>query len=91
MSVCDQCLMYPCSDNRKKIWGSCPAFILKTAKPITNYDRLIRKTPEEMARTIVEWLADAAEICGEDRKTFDLAAAEKYALDWLKSPVEEHT
>lgn len=58
-------------------------------KPMTHYDRLVSKTPEELAKTIVGWLADAAELCGENRQEFDIPKAEEYTVSWLKSPAEE--
>lgn len=61
----------------------------KERKPMTNYDLLISKTPEELAKTIVGWLADVAELCGENRQEFDFTKAEEYAVSWLKSPMEE--
>lgn len=36
----------------------------KPRKPITNYDRLISKTPEEMAAQIVEWIEGVDPVCG---------------------------
>lgn len=47
----------------------------KERKPQTNYDRLVSKTPEELA----EWL---------DNNTSNFPIYFDW-LDWLKSPVEE--
>lgn len=62
-------------------------------KPLTNYDLLIRKTPEEMA----EWMAknqdcyacvysDDEGRCIKARKG---RHCQEILLDWLKSPAEE--
>ena len=69
---------------------SCPLYTpKKESKQQTNYERLISKTPEQLAKTIVGWLADAAELCGENRQSFDIPKAEEYTISWLKSPAEE--
>lgn len=47
----------------------------------TNYDRLISKTPEELALFIHNAEAQAADIGGAD-------TVESW-INWLKSPVEE--
>ena len=90
-----KCDFYPSTDVRP-ITTSVAHYTLDLgsgtirAKPIiTNYDLLISKTPDELAKTIVGWLADAAELCGENRQEFDFTKAEEYAVSWLKSPVEE--
>ena len=50
----------------------------KPRKPMTNYDRLISKSPEELA----EWLSDVAGwLSGYEGKVHPI-------LKWLKSPVE---
>lgn len=68
--------------NLNDLWGGC---IWSGSKPQTNYDLLISKTPEELAKIIVD---DWCEIvcgspCGCDGK------CEEKTLLWLKSPVEE--
>lgn len=50
-------------------------------KPITNYDRIVSKTPEELA----EYLANVA----YDLWAMFVADPKKMWLDWLKSPAEE--
>lgn len=50
-------------------------------KPMTNYDRLISKTPEELA----EYLSS---ICYDFWKMF-VDDPKKMWLDWLKSPVDD--
>lgn len=75
MSVCDTCAHYPCSDNRKKIWGSCPAYAVKSTPVKTMYDRLVSMTPKEMAL----WFA----------KTFGDAEDYRMWMRWLSSPISE--
>ena len=53
----------------------------KPTKPTTNYDRLIRKTPEEMAR----WIADELIEPGYYAK----GQAYELWLGWLKQEVSE--
>ena len=53
----------------------------KERKPMTNYDLLISKTPEELALFIHNAEAQAADIGGAD-------TVESW-LDWLKSPVDK--
>jgi hypothetical protein len=53
----------------------------KNYKPITNYDRIISKTPEELARDLAihvgcNMCPGWSVTCGEE--------CEKYWLDWLK-------
>lgn len=90
-SLCDNCV------NTKCVWRAptgdgdppvmfCPS---KIEKAQTHYDMITNASPEELSKIIVGWLADAAEICGYDRKSFDIEGAEKYAIDWLKSSIEE--
>jgi hypothetical protein len=61
-----------CSDVYIKT-GDHPAF--QYAKPITNYDRIISKTPEELA----EWIEDIA-----PHQSFAFFLNGKTWLDWLK-------
>ena len=58
MNVCDTCEHYPCSDNRKKRWGSCPAYMLKSTPVKTMYDRLVSMTPNEMALWFAKTFGD---------------------------------
>lgn len=58
MSICDTCSHYPCSGNRKKIWGSCPAYMLKSTPAKTMYDRLVSMTPNEMALWFAKTFGD---------------------------------
>jgi hypothetical protein len=67
-----------CSDVYIKT-GDHPAF--QSAKPITNYERLIRKTPEEMAA----WIADHPVVSEYDENN----PQHKAWLDWLKQEVDE--
>lgn len=89
--------LYPCvnctedgyckkfSDEEVTSW--CVQSPCKYEKP-SNADRIRAMSDEELAKTIVGWLADAAELCGENRQEFDLPKAEEYAVSWLKAPVE---
>ena len=58
---------------------------------ITNYDRLISKSPEELAEKWLDLIACTD--CPVDKSECDMAwnKCSKAALDWLKSPVEEGT
>ena len=63
----------------------------KERKPQTNYDRLISKTPEELAVICEDacpphW-HECPPIKGEEMEL--KSACQKCWLDWLKSPVEE--
>lgn len=58
-------------------------------KPVTNYDRIISKTPEELARRIAARTACMDCILLEEckRRTERRRCVDMW-LDWLKSPVE---
>ena len=56
--ICDSCEKYPCSADETKLMLSCPAYSPKP-KPITNYDRIVSKSPGELA----EWLAEVLFHC----------------------------
>lgn len=63
-------------------------------QPMTNYDRLISKTPEEMAKYIACVLQyREGDVCPPTHKCAVDKSCEKCWLDWLKSPenVEEQT
>ena len=61
--------------------GTGPAWnCKKRIKPITNYERLIRKTPEEMAA----WIADHPVVSEYDENN----PQHKAWLEWLKTEVE---
>ena len=69
----------------------------KNYKPLTNYDRLISKTPEEMAQAIEEFSYDVV-TCPKDKchlepmspyDSLDRNECRKCWLKWLKSPVED--
>ena len=93
--LCDYCEKFPCTEDECKLTFRCPAFSPKP-NPITNYDLLISKTPEELA----EWIADILNHC-ENKKPEELCrmSCPLYKCcndqpsdnieDWLKSPVEE--
>lgn len=76
--ICDSCEKYPCSADETKLMLSCPAYSPKP-KPITNYDLLIRKTPEELA----EWLCDIAGWLSEYEGRMHPI------LEWLKQEVSD--
>ena len=65
----------------------CPSY-----KVLTNYDRLISKTPEEMARRIAARTACMDCILLEEcnRRTGRRRCVDMW-LDWLKSPAEVET
>lgn len=57
-----------------------PPFYAPTSKPIvTNYDRIISKTPEEMAA----WIADHPVVSEYDENN----PQHKACLEWLKTEV----
>lgn len=67
-----------------------------TPKPMTHYDRLISKTPEELAQAIEEFSYDVV-TCPKDKchlermspyDSLDRNECRKCWLAWLKSPVE---
>ena len=71
---CAACARYG-ADNDPTMWE---------AKPMTNYDRLISKTPEELARYYAKRIARCY---GCQAMTEDDCF--ECQLDWLKSPAEE--
>ena len=79
--------MYNCHKCKYEITAECVPRSQKMGYPkcyqsvLTNYDRLISKTPEELA----EYLSS---ICYDFWKMF-VDDPKKMWLDWLKSPVEE--
>lgn len=61
-------------------------------KPVTHYDLIISKTPEELA----EWIAQIADCCGNDYcgkscplHTLCWSKCSASTLDWLKQEVKE--
>lgn len=63
-----------------------PPFYAPTSKPIvSNYDRIISKTPEELA----DWLGDT-DACppGECKHIYDDVDCPECWLDWLKQDAE---
>lgn len=61
-------------------------------KPVTNYDRLVSKSPEELA----EWVSKLADCCSNDYcgRSCPLHAlcwskSNETALDWLRQEAEE--
>lgn len=73
--------------NLSDLWGGC---IWSSNKPMTNYDRIISKTPEELA----EWMAinTSCFFCKVKNKnicSLDGGTCTEEWLSWLKSPVEE--
>ena len=63
---------------------------LNYPKPQTNYDRLISKTPEELAKFITG--IDLCELlCGSPLVCDGYWCCEQKMLSWLKSPVEVET
>lgn len=60
-------------------------------KPITNYDLLIRKTPEELAELFESWIQDCGcnnvpclGPCKENIKKYGDKSCQECWLDWLK-------
>ena len=69
MSDCRKCADFEwCAENEE-----CGLF---KPKPQTNYDRIISKTPEELA----EWVTTKGRTFGEEYEGY------MSLLDWLKSP-----
>ena len=97
MSKCDVCINKKYCANHLDARTMCPQtdYVLFTPSYKTNYDRLISKTPEELA----EWLADILNHC-ENKRPEELCrmSCPLYKCcndqpsdnieDWLKSPVE---
>lgn len=76
--ICDNCEKYPCSADETKLMLSCPAYSPKP-KPITNYDRIISKTPEELAEYLF------IKTCEDGFPQF---TTKNDWLDWLKQEAE---
>ena len=89
--LCKKCHSETCwNAGRDTYITSCSVFV--PPKPVTNYDLLIRKTPEELAKWIVE-IADCDEC--EEMHGFRMcdAAPDKACEDcwagWLMQEAEE--
>lgn len=69
-------------------WWDCE---FQNRKPITNYDRIISKTPEELAdflyATWKEQDAFKKDVC---ERCPDTSCQPKCWLDWLKQQTEDH-
>lgn len=89
MSLCDNCINYPCTDGMSVMLKSCPAFS-QIPKPPTNADRIRSMTDEELA----EWIAKISD-CGECEVCSHvkcMASEESCACawrDWLKQEVSD--
>ena len=75
--------------NLSDLWGGC---IWSSSKPQTNYDRLISKTPEELAELIGDNID--CNICKEKHSADGCPRTDEkdcYGvwLDWLKSPADK--
>ena len=93
MANCVTCKADCISAGQHRVNTSCISYVPKDyPKPITNYDRIISKTPEELAKWIVE-IADCDEC--EEMHGFRMcdAAPDKACEDcwagWLKQEVKE--
>ena len=86
-SICDICDYYPCSDNDAPKNVRCPKVVLGLVSTpvITNYDRLVSKTPEGLAKTICRFMADCYSCPGKKGCNWDLGDG---LLKWFKAPVE---
>lgn len=78
---------YPCKPTQPEC-GEC-----EFAKPQTNYDLIISKTPEELADSFASRCCPVKYEyynCGEiNKKEFSWEDCKSCWLDWLKAPVEE--
>ena len=55
-------------------------------KPVTNYDRIVSKSPEELAKWLTSFVANTIKDCG----LYTLSRRyEEDALNWLKKEVKE--
>lgn len=54
-------------------------------KPLTHYDCLISKTPEEMA----EWINNNSCLCAPGKEPCEDGECEECWLDWLRQEAEE--
>lgn len=86
-TLCDRCNNAPfCLLN----FDGKPCRKVRTVEP-TNYDLLISKTPEGLAKWMV-WYGNNGITCKfEDFDIVECGYGPEYdsAIDWLKSPVEE--
>ena len=88
MANCVTCKARCENAGQHRVKTDCVSYISKDyPKPQTNYDRLISKTPEELARFVTR--EDLCALtCGEPCIPCD-GACERHMLEWLKAPVEE--
>lgn len=82
MSDCRQCADFEwCVDHE-----DCGLF---KPKPMTNADRLISKTPEELADYLIRDVeAEAVRRCGRYLTAGEIDRAVNDCVSWLKAPVE---
>ena len=76
----------------KKGYNPKERFKVVETKPLTNYDRLISKTPEELAEWFCRVQFRAGDVCPPEHGWTLCQYAEGCKdcwLSWLKSPVEE--
>lgn len=59
--------------------------LMRRVSPLTNYDRLISKTPEEMA----EWINNNSCLCAPGKEPCEDGECEECWLDWLKQEAEK--
>ena len=88
--LCYGCAHFPCTTTDAEMIARCPIYSPKP-KPPTNYDKLISKSPEEMAEFIVQ-----QRFCGlnkiADSLSVDLTEyhirCKNNALEWLKEATD---
>lgn len=92
MNPCSKCVDYDmaacewCKRNEYKAFRGMET-LTQSTPVVTNYDRIISKTPEELAAWFIKIQDDTADyIDGQYSRNLP-ATSESWAL-WLKSPVE---
>ena len=85
-SICDAgiaCYVLRCGEYGCALIGKTVDTLLRMKKAATNYDRIIRKTPEELAEFLAEYrCVHKAPHCMETN-------CAQCWLDWLRQEVEE--
>lgn len=86
--ICDSCEKYPCSADETKLMLSCPAYSPKP-KPVTNYDRIISKSPEELAAYIDEHTSEAMWCNSPPEECPPEGDCVKCILNWLMEEITD--
>ena len=89
MSLCNNCMNYPCTDGTSVMLKSCPAYNPKP-KPQTNADRIRTMTDEELAesRMLCPYTDVEANVCAKWFTADGARDCASCALDWLRQESE---